>query len=233
MLQRVRGGLRGSSGSGPVVYGSAEDGDIVSARGSSRIRDDEGSVTVGAGGNVTINERTGRIIDGSGRIIYRTAGGRINIGEAMNGADVRTGGGSISIGQSAGDVRALTGGGDITIGPLDGSASATTGAGNVTITLRGRGDHSVNVASGNGRVTLVLPSSFSGRLELETAYTERHGRTRIESDWPLSLTETDFWDDSHGTPRKFVRVRQAIGRGGGGLLKVKTVNGNIVLRRGN
>jgi beta-lactamase regulating signal transducer with metallopeptidase domain/DUF4097 and DUF4098 domain-containing protein YvlB len=234
-LRGVRGGLRGSSGSGPVVYGSAEDGDVVSARGSSRIRNDEGGVTVGAGGSVTINDRTGTIIDNSGRIVYNTAGGRVSIGEAMNGADVRTGGGSISVGQSAGDVRAVTGGGDITIGPLEGSAFAATGAGNVTITLRGRDDHSVNVASGNGRVTLVIPSSFSGRVELETAYTERHGRTRIQSDWPLSVTETDFWDDSHGTPRKFVRARQAIGRGGAGrgLLKVKTVNGNIVLRRGN
>ncbi|HYN82611.1 MAG TPA: M56 family metallopeptidase [Gemmatimonadaceae bacterium] len=234
LIQRVRGGLRGSSGSGPIVYGNAEDADIVSAGGSSRISDDKGGVTVGAGGNVTINERTGEIRDNStGRIIYRKAGGRISIAEAMNGADVRTEGGSVSIGRSAGDVRALTGGGDITIGPLDGSASATTGAGDVTITLRGGGHHSVDVASGNGKVTLVLPSSFSGRVELETAYTERHGRTRIESDWPLSVTETDFWDDSHGTPRKFVRARQAIGRGGAGLLRVKTVNGNIILRRGD
>jgi DUF4097 and DUF4098 domain-containing protein YvlB len=234
MLQRVRGGLRGSSGSGPVVYASADGADIVSGKGSSRISDERGGVTVGAGGNVTINERTGEIRDdNSGRIIYRKAGGRVNIGEAMSGADVRTGGGSISIGRSAGDVRAVTGGGDITIGPLDGSASASTGAGDVTITLRGAGDHSVDVGSGSGRVTLVLPSSFSGRVELETAYTERHGRTRIESDWPLSVTETDFWDDSHGTPRKFVRARQAIGRGGAGLLRVKTVNGNVVLRRGN
>ncbi len=234
LIQRVRGGLRGSSGSGPIVYGNAEDADIVSVGGNSRISDDKGGVTVGAGGNVTINERTGEIRDNnSGRIIYRKAGGRISIGEAMNGADVRTGGGSVSIGRSAGDVRALTGGGDITIGPLDGSASATTGAGDVTITLRGTADHSVDVSSGNGTVTLVLPSNFSGRVELETAYTERHGRTRIESDWPLSIRETDFWDDSHGTPRRFVRARQSIGSGAGGVLRVKTVNGNIILRRGD
>jgi hypothetical protein len=234
LIQRVRGGLRGSSGSGPVVYGSAEDADISSSRGKSRISDDEGGVTVGAGGNVTINERTGEIRDNnSGRVIYRKSGGSVTIGEAMNGADVHTGGGRIVIGRSAGDVSALTGGGDITIGPLDGSATATTGAGDVSITLRGVGAHSVDVSSGNGTVTLVLPRDFSGRVELETAYTERKGRTRIQSDWPLSPTETDFWDDSHGTPRKFVRARQTIGLGRGGVLRVKTVNGDVILRRGD
>jgi beta-lactamase regulating signal transducer with metallopeptidase domain len=237
LIQRVRGGLRGSSGSGPVVYGNPEDEPIVSLGGKSRIYDDRGGVTVGSGGNVTINEGTGEIRDNTtGRIIYRKSGGSVTIGEAMSGADVSTGGGRVVIGRSAGDVSALTGGGDITIGPLDGSAVATTGAGDVRVTLRGAGDHSVEVNSGNGTVTLVLPSNFSGRVDLETGYTERHGRTRIDSDWPLSIRETDYWDDSHGTPRKFVRSRQSIGSsrgGGGGVLRVKTVNGNIILRRGD
>jgi hypothetical protein len=234
LIQRVRGGLRGSSGSGPVVYGNAEDDDVVSVGGKSRIFNDKGGVTVGSGGNVTINERTGEIRDNnSGRIIYRKSGGSVSIGEAMSGADVSTGGGRVVIGRSAGDVSALTGGGDITIGPLDGSAVATTGAGDVSVRLRGAGDHSVDVNSGNGTITLVLPSNFSGRVDLETAYTQRHGRTRIESDWPLSIRETDFWDDSHGTARRFVRSRQSIGSGRGGVLRVKTVNGNIILRRGD
>ena len=243
LIQRVRGGLRGSSGSGPVVYGNAEDDDrdevadrdedIVSVGRKSRIYNDRGGVTVGSGGNVTINERTGEIRDNStGRIIYRKSGGSVTIGEAMSGADVSTGGGRVIVGRSAGNVKVLTGGGDITIGPLDGSAVATTGAGDVRITLRGASGRSVNVSSGNGTITLVLPRNFSGRVDLETAYTQRHGRTRIESDWPLSPTETDFWDDSHGTPRRFVRARQSIGSGGGGVLRVKTTNGNIILRRG-
>ena len=232
LIQRVQGGLRGSSGSGPIVYGNAVDAAIVSAGGSARIGAGSGGVTVGAGANVTINEGTGEIRDeSSGRIIYRKSGGHIDVDEAMNGADVSTGGGSIDIGRSAGKVSATTGGGDITIGPLDGSASAHTGAGDVRITLRGAGDHSVDVTSGNGTVTLVLPSNFSGRVELETAYTQRHGRTRIESDWSLSPTETDYWDDSHGTARKYIRANQTIGSGSGGVLRVRTVNGDVVLRR--
>lgn len=234
LIQNVRGGLRGSSGNGPIVYGHAEERDRISAGGKAPKGDtDYGSVTVGAGGNVTINEGTGEIRDeNSGRIIYRKAGGRINIAEAMNGADVRTGGGSIYIGRSAGDVSASTGGGSITIGPLAGSVVAHTGAGDVAIVLREAGNHSVDVTSGNGKVVLALPPNFSGRVELETAYTERHGRTRIESDWPLSPTETSYWDDTRGTPRKYVRANQTIGRGMGGVVRVKTVNGNIVLRRG-
>ena len=88
------------------------------------------------------------------------------------------------------------------------------------------------MTSGKGQVVLVLPSDLNATLELETAYTDNFGRkTRIVSDWPLNVTETNNWDDSQGTPRKYVRVRQKIGSGGG-LIRVRTVNGNVVLKRG-
>jgi hypothetical protein len=87
------------------------------------------------------------------------------------------------------------------------------------------------VFSGNGNVTLLVPANLDAELDLETAYTNHLGhKTRIISDFPVQITETSTWDNRAGTPRKYVRVRQSVGQGGG-VIRVRTVNGDIVLRR--
>jgi hypothetical protein len=160
-----------------------------------------------------------------------SAGGALKVPSAPNGARVTTGGGKIYIGPSGGEVYAQTGGGTIDIGPATGSVAAYTGAGDVNIELKGANSHDVDVTSGKGQVVLEVPADLNATLELETAYTDNfRDKTRIVSDWPLSVTETNTWDSSRGTPRKYVRVRQSIGRGGG-LIRVRTVNGNIILKR--
>jgi hypothetical protein len=144
---------------------------------------------------------------------------------------VTTGGGKVTIGPSGGAVYAETGGGDIEIGPARGSVEAHTGAGNVAIDFRGAG--SVDVTSGTGGVVINVPDDLNANLQLETAYTDNfRGKTRIISDWPLNVTETSNWDTSHGTPRRYIRVRQQIGSGGP-LIRVNTVNGDIVLKKGS
>ena len=168
---------------------------------------------------------------GPGAVRYSAAGGPLYLESAPNGARVTTGGGRIRIGPSGGEVYAQTGGGPIDIGPASGSVAAHTGAGDVSIELTGSDSHTVDVTSGSGEVTLVVPSDLNATLELETAYTNNHaGKTRIVSDWPLSTTETNDWDASHGTPRKYVRVRQNLGRGGA-VIRVRTTNGDIELKR--
>jgi hypothetical protein len=162
------------------------------------------------------------------------SGGPITVDAAPKGAVLVTGGGRIRVGRSAGTVSVSTGGGDIIVGPASGSVRAGTGAGDVTITIvdgDGR-SHSVDVQTGKGSATIWLPSDLSARFDLETAYTEGHGRTRITSDFPLSQSTTDAWDDSEGTPRKYVRASGSAG-GGDGLIHVKIVNGDIVVRRKN
>ena len=159
------------------------------------------------------------------------AGGPISLAAAPDGARVTTGGGRIRIGPSGGEVYAMTGGGDIDIGPATGSIEAHTGAGDVTIELKGAGTHSVNATSGRGRVVLVVPRDLDATLELETAYTNNLGhKTRMVSDFPLQTTETADWDAREGTPRRYVRARQTLGKGGG-IIRVRTVNGDVVLKR--
>jgi hypothetical protein len=244
------GNLTGKSGSGPVIYTGSGGATIRSEDGVNivGVSTPEPNVSVSIGGGsrsgsisttrsgttttTTISNDAGRGSGfGAAGIRMSSAGGAISLPAAPEGARVTTGGGGIRIGPSAGEVYASTGGGPIDIGPATGSVEAHTGAGDVTIELKGAGMHSVDVTSGKGQIVLVVPRDLDATLELETAYTDNLGhKTRIVSDWPLQTTETDNWDRSEGTPRRYVRARQTIG-GGGQVIRVRTVNGNIVLTR--
>ena len=208
-LSHVSGGLHGSSGSGPVVYVEpANEGDPT--------------------GDVDEHGKA----SGGGRVHMQRAGGDIELDEAPSGAVVSTGGGDVVVGRAGGSVEASTGGGSIRLGPVAGDVRASTGAGDVEVTVVDAGGQPQNVviSSGHGRVVIDLPAGFDGRVELETAYTKDVDPTRIEAPWQLERSTSD-WSDRQGTPRRYVRATGTIGSGGG-LLKVKTVNGDVIVRMG-
>ena len=206
LIQGVTGGLSGHSGTGAVFYGSDK---VTYAEVSA--------------------EGVGRTIDG--KVVVNKSGGSVNIATAPNGATISTGGGRVTVGDADGSVSIDTGGGDVTIGSVSKGANVTTGAGDVKMTITGSGGYPIFAESGSGRITLTLPANFSAELDLETAFTSNHrGTTRIDSDWPLSTTVTPDWDAREGTPRRYVRARQTIGNGGA-RITVKTVNGDIIIRR--
>ena len=225
-MSRVRGGLQGSSGSGPVIYseGKGESAGSSHARSEKHFEDLEG---VRVDGENIEDTRT----DGQGVLHIQKAGGDVVLREAPYGVHITTGGGRIRVGRSGGTVEAKTGGGDIEIGPVAGSVVAGTGAGDVEVTLSDVRDaeQTVEIASGKGRIVVELPKNFDGEFDLETAYTSTP--TRIESTWKLDREPTTDWDDSEGTPRRYVRAHGVAGHGRG-LVHVRTVNGDIVLRRG-
>ena len=172
--------------------------------------------------------------ESGGMLHISRAGGEIHLAAAPNGAEVSTGGGDVVVGRSAGLVDATTGGGDIEVGPVAGSVHAGTGAGSVKVTLAdAKGEEqNVEVRSGTGAVTIVLPAGFDGTLDLETAYTENWGRVaKISAPGELRRETTD-WDSRQGTPRRYVRARGSIGSGGSSVIRVRTVNGDVDVRQG-
>src|SRR5262249_43041539 len=216
-LSRVKGGLRGSSGSGPVVYAETEDGIVTGDLKDVQVDDEH--VQVGS--------------KSVGYLHIRRAGGAVNLDDVPQGAEVTTGGGQIRIGRGAGPVEARTGGGDIEVGPIAGSGKASTGAGAGRGSLASVGgrEQSVEVMSGTGTVIVELPGDLNARFDVETAYTESHPRpTRITSSWALDREPVSDWDSSQGTPRKYVRASGVAGKGAGHIY-IKTVNGDIELRR--
>jgi len=166
------------------------------------------------------------------RLTLSKAGGDIVMDSVEDGARLTTGGGRIYVGSSNGFLSVSTGGGDIDLPRIGGDVHASTGAGDVTITIvnANGSEHSVDVFTGHGGLVLELPATLDARFDLETAYTESKRRTSIDSDVSLTQTETNDWDDSQGTPRKYVRARGTVGNGRG-LIRVRVVNGDIVVRR--
>ncbi|HEX5726507.1 MAG TPA: HEAT repeat domain-containing protein, partial [Longimicrobiaceae bacterium] len=236
--------------------GSAEirdtrlDGRIVTEDGGVTLGRNEGNLDIVGGGDTdidtdedgvnTINvgqrrNRAGRepLRGVPGRVLrLDQPGGPIVVSEAPGGAVLSTGGGPITIGSAGGRVEAKTGGGDVRIQALRGSARVVTGAGDVGIGLVAGARGEVEVESGNGGVTIHVPEGFAGELDLETAYTRRHGPTRIHSDLPLRQSRTERWDEPNGgTARRYVRATGRVGRGGSKVF-VRTVNGDIRIVRG-
>jgi beta-lactamase regulating signal transducer with metallopeptidase domain len=203
-LDGVSGGLTGSSGSGPVIHAGEE----------------EKPIKEGAD-------------DGASAPHYDKAGGDIDLDEVPSGAKITTGGGDIHIGRGAGQVNARTGGGDVVIGPIAGSVKAGTGAGKVTVTLASVGGkpQSLDLWSGSGAMVIELPPDLDARFDIETAYTKSFGRAaNIKSAFPLAVEPATDWSDDEGTPRRYVRATGVAGKGGG-LIKIKTVNGDVEIRK--
>jgi len=219
VLSRVRGGLHGSSGSGPVVYGDRAGDAAEETSELDKLEIDSAHTRVRAGAP-------------AGVLHITKAGGDVELEEAPEGAVVHTGGGNVSVGRAAGLVHAGTGGGNLEIGPVRGSVRAGTGAGDIHVVLADAGSErqTAELSSGSGKVVVELPSGFDGKIELETAYTEDHGQVRIESAWPLRNEPVTELDGREGTPRRYVRAHGVLGKGQG-LVRVKTVNGDIELRR--
>jgi hypothetical protein len=253
-LRDLEGTFRGHTAGGAIdierVSGRVA---LTTGGGTVRVRDSDldGFVTTGGGVVTVVNTRGDlRTASGSqpadvasfreavdpprrdrGVIRIRKAGGAIHLAEASDGADVYTGGGSIHIGRASGFVRAETGGGAIQLGPITGSVVARTGNGSVHVSLDRLEGATLDIKSGLGDVVLDLPSDLSADIDLETAYTDVLGRaTAINSQWPLERAETNEWDSTRGTPRRYVRSRGRIGNGGP-VVRVRTVNGDIILRR--
>ena len=240
-IDESRGRAELRTGGGLIhVTRSHMSGKVSTGAGAVMIEDNSGGLEAysGAGGVIrsavvgeyAATEGGGFVRRSDGRVVVQKPGGGVSISNAAGGASISTGGGSVSIGRAGGSVNVTTGGGAVTVGPVKGTATASTGAGDVVITVDGDDTKDVDVSSGNGRVTLIVPRNLSATLDLETAYTNnRRSSTRIISEWPLDVDETADWDSSRGTPRRYVRVRQQVG-GGRRTIRVRTVNGDIVFR---
>ena len=227
----VTGRVDLTTGGGEILLeNSTLDGRVSTGGGLVRVKNVKGDVSATSGSGPVIREDAE-----TGARSFSKAGGAIDVEHAGKDTEFHTGGGSIRIGSSEGTLVAHTGGGSIRIGPSSGSVIATTGAGDVEVTIVDGDDvHNVKIETGNGNATVWLPADLDAEFDLETAYTKNYGRkTRITSDFPLQQRETDTWDDSNGTPRKFVTGTGTAGSGGHrGRIRIVIVNGDITIRKG-
>jgi len=235
-LKNLKGEIYLTTGGGRIILRDSQiDGRVTTGGGSVLVENVEGDIeaTSGGGNVVYKNVKTPSRTYPGDQVYIRNAGGALKVEEAPAGADVRTGGGNIRI-HSAGEfVKATTGGGDITIDAVDGWVKATTGAGDIRVTMAGDpevGKRHIMLSTGTGGIYVTVPKNLSMDVDIELAYTKNNtGKYKITSDFKLREGKTDTWDNTQGTPRKYIFGKASI-QGGRNKVIIRTVNGNVHLR---
>lgn len=249
-IRSVEGDIRGETMGGELRLESLRgDVDLETMGGNIRLRDSEvdGEIT-SMGGNVELSDVCGSVeaTTMGGNVVYdnvtdacggqcrevriSTMGGNIESPDAPCGADLETMGGNIAIDSAQEYVKAETMGGNIRIGAVDGWVHATTMGGTIRVTMVGdprSGRRDVRLDSKGGDVELGLPEGLSAEIDVTLAYTKRSNKKySIESDFPLSVRQSESWDHKSGDPRKYIFGRGSVD-GGEHKIKIETINGDV------
>lgn len=234
-LDKVRGDVDMTTMGGDVDVSDAElDGSLKTMGGDVTMDDVTGSVnSTTMGGDVEYsNVRSGRNAD---EVRIKTMGGDIVLDEALAGANVHTMGGDIEANRVGEFLKAKTMGGDITIDAIDGWIEANTMGGDIEVTMVGdadAGDRHVELISRGGDIELTVPADLSMSLDLEIAFTRGSGDDySIQSDFDIEIEKSGRWEYGDGDARKYIESTSSL-NGGDHRVRIKTVNGNIILRKG-
>ena len=233
-VQDVNGELRASTAGGHINAANVA-GDAVLRSGGGHIR--AGTIRGTArletgGGNISV-QRTGS------EVVATTGGGQVDIGEAAGSIRARTGGGGIRVARVAGPTQLETGGGSIFLTQVQVALRASTGAGSITAWFAGNEPTEVSgtpkvrkpgrlvgtsqLESGQGDIIVYLPRELAVTIE---ATIEMASDFRIQADPSLALKLSY---QNAGPGGRTVRGECAV-NGGGEVLRLKTVAGNIYLR---
>jgi DUF4097 and DUF4098 domain-containing protein YvlB len=158
------------------------------------------------------------------QVVAQTAGGQIQIGPSGGSVRAETAGGSIRLQGARGRVVAETAGGSIDLLQVAGAVRASTAAGRILAQwlpdVRTFGASQLETSMGD--VYVYLPLNLA--LTIDAAIDAAAGH-QIVSDFPLNImgTKEAFCDRTirgHGTLN-----------GGGQVLRIRTVSGNIEIRK--
>ncbi|MCX6168260.1 MAG: DUF4097 family beta strand repeat-containing protein [Ignavibacteriales bacterium] len=157
-----------------------------------------------SGGDITLTNT-------NGKLKAETSGGDITLNTHKGNSVLSTSGGDIKCKETIGDLNAETSGGDINIDLTDGKLYAETSGGDITINYTGS-NKGIDASTSGGSIHVKLPSNFAAKAHLETSGGE------ISNNFTNSKSE---------------RVRRsevdAEFNGGGGMLKLETTGGDIIV----
>jgi hypothetical protein len=127
-----------------------------------------------------------------------------------------TGNGDITVSQSAAEIDASTGNGDVLVRDVSGKASVNTGNGDIDVRLSSVDrDAVMTLSTGNGAIRATLPPAFDGEVDANS------GTGSIHSDFELRMQGR----------LNASRVHAIIGNGKGPVIRLRTGNGRIELRK--
>lgn len=169
------------------------------------------------GGNVYVESAGSRVTASS-------AGGMISFGEAAGAIQAHTSGGGIRVLRVAGPMQLDSNGGSILLTQVDNQVHASTGTGSITAWLvpNAKFQSTSELQSGQGDILVYVPRNVALTID---ATVESPGDHRIEADSTLPL-KVKYVKTAAG---KTLHGECAI-NGGGEVLHLKTISGNIRLR---
>jgi DUF4097 and DUF4098 domain-containing protein YvlB len=233
----VAGPARVETAGGPIVLGSVSAPVVArTAGGEIRVGDVKGDATLEtSGGTIAAGMVTGTlhaetaggdlILRGvTGAIEAQTAGGQIRIGDSGGNVIAQTAGGSIRLHGARGRVDVKTAGGNINLLQLRNAVNASTAAGCIVAQIDAdqKAFSASELATSAGDILVYLPPSLPITIDAAIDMAAGH---KILSDFPLSIK-------GDGAPFAVTKL-QGGGplNGGGEVLRVRTVAGNIEIRR--
>ncbi|HSE40121.1 MAG TPA: DUF4097 family beta strand repeat-containing protein [Acidobacteriota bacterium] len=235
-LNGLKGKIQLTTMGGEITVADSDlDGSVKTMGGDVLIRNVSGTMKGSTmGGDVRYENATGGKVKGEVKV--NSMGGDLNIADAPEGASLDTMGGDIHVTSAKKFVEAKTMGGDIQLDSVDGSVEATTMGGDVKVRITGdaeQGKGDVSLTSMGGDIELTVPAGMAMNIDVETVYSERTTRKpKIVSDFPLEISEREEsgtkWHDKEIT-------MSGTGQTGNGKhhVKIRTVGGDIFLRKGN
>lgn len=156
-----------------------------------------------------------RITGGGNEVEAATGNGRVNVSGTSGEVRASTGNGRVIVEGARGQVEASTGNGDVRVTTSLGPVTASSGNGDIDVSMdRLESNSSMSFSTGNGRITVSVPSDFGAELESNT------GSGSISSDFPIQVRGR----------LSSTRIRGTLGSGGGRLV-MSSGNGDIQIRK--
>ncbi len=216
----VYGGLTAVTAGGHITAGNVQ-GDAVLRTGGGHLR--VGTISGSAqletgGGNILVQKA-------SARVNATTAGGRIEFGEITGGVRARTGGGGIRVGEVSGPTELAAISGSIYLTRVSGAVNASTESGGITARFVGEAKAQApsQLVCSQGDITVYISRSLPLTIDASIEMASDH---RIYADPGLGLKVNA---SASGAGGRSVRGEASV-NGGGQVLKLRTVSGNIRLR---
>jgi len=219
-----------------TLSNSTVNGSLHTMGGEVNISDVTGSVEgTSMGGDVTYDNVKSGSPNSKDEVKISTMGGDVNVDEALYGANLHTMGGDIEV-QKAGEyLKATTMGGEIIVHAIDGWIEANTMGGAIEVTMVGGtdGDRHVQLESMGGSIELTVPAGLSMEFDVEISLTRDADEDEydIESDFDVKVEYDRTGDDRRWRSGGTIRGEGSV-QGGRNLIKIRTTNGDVIIRKG-
>lgn len=215
----IRAGNAGADATLKTAGGNITIGDV---KGELALKTAGGNITMGsvskgvqagtAGGNITAAE-----INGDAEV--GTSGGSIRLGQVTGTVEAKTAGGNITVESATGSAIAKTAGGDIELSDIKGYVTAQTAGGDITVELDPSNERKSELETAGGDIELILPAGAKATVEARIKIRDRWGAEDFE-------ISSDFKAESRDSSKREITARFVI-NGGGKLIRLETVNGDI------